>query len=60
MEQQSSQRDSLYARFCALRMSQLEDCLLSSQDHRERAFWRALLDLKLQMEQELVVGEDLL
>ncbi len=60
METTEKREDGLYAQFLALRMSELEDRLLASRDHRERAFWRSLLDLRLQMEQELVVHEDLL
>ena len=60
MEKKQAPNDSLYARFCDLRMSELEDLLLGAKDHRERAFWRTLLDLRLQIEQEIVVGEDLL
>ena len=60
MEKKNAQSDPLYAQFCELRMSELEDRLLASKDHRERAFWRSLLDLRLQIEQEAVIGEDLL
>ncbi len=53
-------QEHLYQQFLTLPMSRLEDFLLASADHRERAFWRCLLDLRLQMEQEIVVKEDLL
>ena len=52
--------ESLYRQFCQLQMSELEDRLLAATHPAEKAFWRCLLDLKLQMAQEKVINEALL
>jgi hypothetical protein len=49
--------EHLYAQFLSMKMSELEAFLLHAQSHTERAFWRALLDLRLQIEQEKVLRE---
>ncbi len=49
--------EHLYAQFLSMKMSELETFLLTAQSHTERAFWRALLDLRLQVEQEKVLKE---
>ena len=51
---------TLYQTFCQLQMSELEDRLLEAKTPAEKAFWRCLLDLKLQMAQEQVIHEALL
>lgn len=55
-----SAETALYTAFCTYRMQELEDRLLAAPTREEKAFWRTLLDLKLQMEQEKVIGEVLL
>ena len=51
--------ENLYRQFCALQMSDLEDRLLAAKDPQEKNFWRALLDLKLQIAQEKLIFESL-
>ena len=48
-----------YGAFCAATINRLQDAILSASDTEERAFYRKLLNLKLQMEQEKIVGERL-
>ncbi len=48
---------TLYTQFLSMKMSELEEKLLHAQDHSERTFWRALLDLRLQLEQTRVIQE---
>lgn len=50
----------LYARFAALSFPQLELLLRGAKTREEKAFYRSLLNLKLQIDQESVVGEVLL
>mgnify|MGYP002520891626 FL=1 len=50
----------LYQLFTQMTMAQLEDALLSCRAREEKAFYRALLNLKLQIEQERVIDEVLL
>ncbi|MBR2461283.1 MAG: hypothetical protein IKB34_08670 [Clostridia bacterium] len=49
----------IYGVFCRATIKELEDALLAAKDTEERAFYRKLLNLKLQTEQEKVVGERL-
>ena len=48
-----------YSAFCAATIRELQDALLSARETEERAFYRKLLNLKLQTEQEKIVGERL-
>lgn len=50
----------LYARFAALSFPELELLLRRAKTREEKAFYRSLLNLKLQIDQESVVGEVLL
>ena len=50
----------LYPWFCEIKIAQLQDCLLSAKSREEKAFFREMLNLKLQLAQEQVVGEVLL
>ena len=50
----------LYAQFAALSFPQLELLLRTAKTREEKAFYRSLLNLKLQIDQESVVGEVLL
>ena len=49
----------MYGAFCAASIKELERAILDTADNEERAFYRKLLNLKLQTEQEKVVGERL-
>ena len=49
----------MYGIFCKSTIKELENALLMTKDPEERAFYRKILNLKLQMEQEKVVGERL-
>ena len=48
-----------YVVFCEATISELENAILSASDTEERAFYRKLLNLRLQTEQEKIVGERL-
>ena len=50
---------SFYGIFCESTIKELENAILDTSDTDERAFYRKLLNLKLQTEQEKVVGERL-
>jgi len=50
----------MYEMFVQSSFIELEQLLIKAQTREERAFYRALLNLKLQIEQEKVVGEVLL
>ena len=54
------QKTSLYEQFEACTIRELEDLLLSCESHEEKAFYRALLNLKLQITQEKLIGKVLL
>lgn len=49
----------MYDIFCKATIKELENALLMTKNSEERAFYRKMLNLKLQMEQEKVVGERL-
>ncbi len=49
----------MYNAFCSSTIKDLENALLIAKAPEERAFYRKMLNLKLQMEQEKVVGERL-
>ncbi len=50
----------LYLKFEYCSFRDLEELLLCARSREEKAFYRALLNLKLQIAQERVVGEKLL
>ena len=50
----------LYKIFDSASFSELEELLLSAKTREEKAFFRALLNLKLQIAQERIIGEILL
>ena len=56
----NEQVGELYRLFCTYSFIELEKLLLSAGTRQERAFYRSLLNLKLQIEQEKVIGEVLL
>lgn len=49
----------LYSIFCNLTIKELEGAILSATDLDEKGFYRKILNLKLQTEQEKIVGERL-
>ena len=49
----------LYLKFEYCTFRELEELLLAAHSREEKAFYRALLNLKLQIAQERVVGEQL-
>ena len=55
---QAALRD-FYGVFCRSTIRELEDAIISAVDTEERAFYRKLLNLRLQTEQEKIVGERL-
>ncbi len=50
----------MYGVFCRATIKELENALLTTKNPEERAFYRKMLNLKLQTEQEKVVGERLI
>ena len=50
----------LYTIFRNVSIGQLEKAILHTEDPDERGFYRKILNLKLQTEQEKVVGERLI
>lgn len=48
-----------YIAFCSLTIRELEKAILNTDDLDERGFYRKILNLKLQTEQEKIVGERL-
>ncbi len=50
----------MYGVFCKATIKDLENALLMTKNPEERAFYRKMLNLKLQTEQEKVVGERLI
>ena len=54
------EESDLYILFTELSFSQLEALLIRSESRDAKAFYRALLNLKLQIAQEKIVGEELL
>lgn len=52
-------RRNLYKCFSQTSLDELEDRLIESDTREEKAFYRSLLNLKLQLEQEKIVGEPL-
>ena len=51
---------NLYEQFEAVTIKELEELLLSCETHEEKAFYRTLLNLKLQISQEKLIGKVLL
>lgn len=49
----------MYGIFCNSTIKDLENALLMAKNPEERGFYRKMLNLKLQLEQEKVVGERL-
>ena len=51
---------NLFQLYTEKTLVELERSLLAAKTREERIFWRTLLNLRLQLEQEIVVGETLL
>lgn len=51
------EKKTLYEQFDACTIKELEAALLSCDTHEEKAFYRALLNLKLQISQERLIGK---
>ncbi len=60
MEKGEKLNRELYLKFEYCSFRELEELLLNAHSHEEKAFYRSLLNLKLQIAQERVVGEKLL
>ena len=52
--------NDLYIKFVGTSIKDLENCLLNGASREEKIFYRKLLNLKLQLAQEKVIGELLL
>ena len=62
MNDATSPKDNIrafYGVFCEATIKELEEAILAAEDTEERAFYRKLLNLKLQTVQEKIVGERL-
>lgn len=59
-EAENRREISMYDRFRAYSFLELEQLLRAAESREEKAFYRSLLNLKLQIEQEKVIGEVLL
>ena len=51
------EKKCLYEQFEGCTIKDLETALLSAETHEEKAFYRALLNLKLQISQERLIGK---
>ena len=60
MSEKRPELPDIYAEFTSASATELEDKLLAAQSREEKIFYRKLLNLKLQLEQEKVIGELLL
>lgn len=59
MNKDQKKAKDFYKCFTNATMAELQDHLLKAQTREEKAFYRALLNLKLQLRQEKIVGKDL-
>ena len=59
MDEQNEKKFT-FADFENLRLGEMEERLMLSTSREEKAFWRTLINLKLQLWQERTVGEILL
>ena len=50
---------AFYDTFCKLTVKELESAILSTDNAEKRGFYRKMLNLKLQTEQEKIIGERL-
>ncbi len=55
-----TEKISLYGVFAEMTISDLQDCLAASATREEAVFYRKLINMKLQINQEKIVGEALL
>ena len=59
MNTPAAKLNDFYGVFCQAAIRDLQNAILAASDTEERAFYRKLLNLKLQTEQEKIVGERL-
>lgn len=52
--------DQLFELFSDCDVKELENALVLADEREKKAFYRALINLKLQFEQEKIIGEQLL
>ncbi len=52
--------EKMYQWFAGASLSELEAMLTSAREREEKLLWRTLVNLKLQLKQEKIVGETLL
>ena len=52
--------ENIYPQFEAASIPELEAMLARAQSREEKILWRALINLKFQLAQEKIVGEQLL
>lgn len=50
---------AFYSAFCNFSIRELEEAILNATNSDEKGFYRKILNLKLQTEQEKIVGERL-
>ena len=55
----SAELRGFYSAFCSATIKELQNAIIEAGDTDEKAFYRKLLNLKLQTEQEKIVGERL-
>ena len=60
MNEEKRSPKELFELFSKLTISELEERLAASDDREEKIFLRELINLKLQLAQEMVVGEMLM
>ncbi len=56
MENRANLQD-LYPLFDGASLTELETMLAAAESREEKILWRALINLKLQLKQEAIVGE---
>lgn len=52
--------EKMFDFFCRCDVKDLENALVLANEREKKAFYRALINLKLQFEQEKIIGEKLL
>ena len=58
-ETNTAKLQDFYNVFCTATLKELQNAIIEAGDTDEKAFYRKLLNLKLQTEQEKIVGERL-
>ena len=60
LEESKAPESSLYEGFLSCTVGELEGHILSARSREERIFYRTLLNLRLRLDQEKIVGKSLL